>query len=154
VQYFERARFEFQPGALPGKKIKLGNLGSHYFNLHEDPSRRDPITNGNIVDGILNLKARAFPAAAVTKLEGKQTIYIIVKDQRRFPIANAIVTLVVRMPSGKEISYIVPVPTNAQGVTQYSFNFESSEVGTAVIRVTATYMNLKTQTITSFRVWW
>ena len=154
VQYFDNARFEYQTGAPPGSKIKLGKLGSQYFNLHEVPSRRDPRANGNIVDGILNLKARAFPATAVTKLKGKQTVYIIVKDQRRFPIADAIVTLVVRMPSGKESSYIVPVPTNAQGVTQHTFNFESGEVGTAVIRVTATYQNLKTQTITSFRIWW
>jgi hypothetical protein len=154
VQYFDNARFEFQAGATSGRRIKLGNLGSQYFNLLEAPSRRDPVTNGNIVDGIIDLKARAFPATAITKLKSKQTIYIIVKDQRRFPIADAIVTMVVRMPSGKESSYIVPVPTSAQGVTQHTFNFESGEVGTAVIRVTATYKNLKTQTITSFRIWW
>jgi len=155
VQYFQRASFEFHPDLPPGRRIVLADLGLQYFTVRgEDPSLRDPVADGGIVNGIVSLKARAFLSKAVTSMEGKQTVYVIVKDQRRMPVADAIVTLAVRMPSGEESSYIVPVPTNAQGVTQYTFSFSSSQVGVAEVRVTATYENLKTQTITSFRIWW
>lgn len=155
VQYFENARFEWHSEMPPGEKVMLGNLGKEYFSvMHENPSRlypeRDDFENNNT----LSLKVHAYPNKAVTSRNGMQTIYAIVQDQRLLPVANAQVTIALRMPDGTETRHIIPTLTGTDGVTHYKFPFSSDQVGIVQVTVTATSNNLQAKTTTSFRVWW
>ncbi len=157
VQHFENTRFEWHSEMPPGQRVMVANLGREYFSImHENPSRLWPERDGtgNINNGTLSLKVRAYPTKAVTSRNGRQTIYAIVQDQRLLPVANAQVTISMRMPGGEQIRHIIPKLTNDDGVTFYEFPFNSNEVGIVQVSVTATSNNLEAKTTTSFRVWW
>lgn len=154
VQYFQRARLEWRPEQPPGQRVVLGDLGSEYFNVFgENPLRLRPSASNNLVQTILSLKVRAFPANAVTGLEGKQTVYVIVRDQNQQPVANAQVVVIVRPPAGQEGRYIL-LPTDKNGIATYTFSFAARERGLAQILVAASYHNIQEQTVTSFHVWY
>ncbi len=155
VQYFQRARFEWRPDLPAQQKVSLGSLGRQYFSMRrENPSLLLPDPGGDIIKGILRLGARAYPAQPVTARRGSQTVYIVVQDQRLLPVANARVTLVVRLPSGQEMRFDAPTPTSDQGITQFSFPFESTQIGVVSIRAIIQRESLTTETTTSFRIWW
>jgi hypothetical protein len=158
VQYFQNARFEWQPGRPEGSYIVLTDLGYQYFYVHgENPSLLLPVdSGGGIVEGILSLKVRAYAKTAVAKTSGKQTIYIVVQDQRLMPVEGAEVVLYTRMPSGEIKEIQVDLKTNAQGITQQDFSFNSTSVGIAevVVVVRQKELGLQAKTITSFRIWW
>jgi hypothetical protein len=155
VQYFQNARFEWRQDLPAGQRVVLANLGKEYFfMMHENPIRLRSEPGGYINNGTLNLKVRAYPIKAVTSRNGTQTIYVIVQDQRLLPVKDAQVTITLRMPAGNEIRHIVPTRTSEKGVTQYSFPFNTDEVGIVQVTVTATSNNLEANTTTSFRVWW
>lgn len=155
VQYFQRARFEWRPDLPAQQKVSLGSLGRQYFSMRrENLSLLLPDPGGDIIKGILRLGARAYPAQAVTARRGAQTVYVVVQDQRLLPVANARVTLVVRLPSGQETRFEVLTPTNDQGFTQFTFPFDSAHIGAVSIRAIIQRENLTTETTTSFRIWW
>ncbi len=155
TQYFQRARFEWHPNRPAGQRVVLADLGTQYFYARaEDTARLLPNPGDDIIKGVLNLQARAYPSKAVTGRKGTQTIYIVVQDQRLLPIAGAKVSLVVHLPSGEESRYTIPTPTNAQGITQYSFDFAANTIGSAEIEIIVSRENLSAQTVTSFRIWW
>jgi hypothetical protein len=155
VQYFENARFEWHSERPAGERVVLANLGREYFSvMHENPSRLRPEEDSYGVNGTLSLKVHAYPTKSVTSRNGMQTIYAIVQDQRLLPVANAQVTLTLRMPAGTETRFIIPALTDDKGVTHYTFPFNSNDVGIIQVTVTATSNNLQAKTTTSFRVWW
>jgi len=155
VQYFQNARFEWHSELPAGQRVALGNIGKEYFFvMHENPIRLRPQPGGDINKGMLNLKVRAYPIKAVTSRNGMQTIFVIVQDQRLLPVKDAQVTITLRMPAGDEIRHIIPVLTDARGVTQYTFPFNTNSVGLVQITVVAVSNNLEAKTTTSYRVWW
>ena len=157
VQYFQRARFEWHPELPQGKRVTLTNLGYRYFyKIGEDPARLLAIwaPDSGIPIPVLSLRVRAFPLDAVLPKAGSQTIFIIVQDQNLLPVSNAQVTLVIKLPSGKEQRVIVPGSTNKSGIIQFTFDFSGETTGVAQVIVTAAYETFQKQTITSFRVWW
>lgn len=155
VQYFQNARFEWRSDMPAGQRVVLANLGKEYFFImHENPVRLAPELGGKTNNGTLSLKVHAYPTKAVTPRNGTQTIFVIVQDQRLLPVKDAQVTITLRMPTGDDIRHIVPVLTNEKGVTQYTFPFNTSDVGIVQVTVTATSNNLEAKTTTSFRVWW
>jgi hypothetical protein len=155
AQYFQRARFEWRPTRPAGQRVVLAELGTQYFYAHaENPARLLPDPGDDIIKGVLNLQAHAYPVKAITGRNGFQTVYVIVQDQRLLPIAGAQVQLVVKLPSGEVKTFAIPAPTNAQGITHFTFPFATDTIGSAKIDVTATRDNLTTQTATSFRIWW
>jgi len=155
VQYFQKARFEWYQGQPDGQPVLLGNLGMEYFTfIGENPIRLRSKPGNNIADGILSLKVRAYPARAVTPRNGTQTIYVVVQDQRLFPVEEADVSITIKMPSGEELRYIFPTQTNKNGVTQFMFPFATDTIGIVKIEVTANSGLLESNTTTSFRVWW
>jgi hypothetical protein len=155
VQYFQNARFEWYPELEKGQRVLLAHLGSEYFARQaEDPTLLLPNQGGDIINSVRSLKVRAYPANAVTAKAGLQTIYVMVQDQRLLPVANAQVTLILRMPGQPETSWMIPTRTNNAGIAQYTFPFRAEEVGVATIQVIALRGDLGAETTTSFRVWW
>jgi hypothetical protein len=157
VQYFQRARFEWHPELPPGKRVGITNLGYRYFyKIGEDPARLlAALPSGDEIPiPVLSLRVRAFPLSAVLPKTSSQTIFIIVQDQNLLPVANAHVTLVIKLPSGGEKRVIIPDLTNKSGITQFSFNFRNEPTGVAQVLVSAATETFQEQTITSFRIWW
>jgi hypothetical protein len=155
VQYFQRARFEWHPELPPGQRVVLADLGREYFDMiGENPTRLKAVNNSNIPQLVLRLQVRAFPARAVLSRDGNQTIYVIVQDQKRLPVPNAQVSMIVQLPSGETIPLQDPGFTDDHGVVQVTFPYSDTDVGVAVVYVTAIYNNLQQKTLTSFRLWW
>ncbi len=157
VQYFFYSRLEWHPDLPSGKNILVSNFGYEFFYINqENSSRLDPVltTGDNTIYSVLSINTKAVVEQAITSPHGRQTVHILVTDQRRLPIADAQAVVVLRLPSGEESRYIVPQLTNQQGVTQFSFPFESSMVGMAEIQVIVTRDHLQAKTTTSFRIWW
>lgn len=171
VQNFQRARFEWHPELPSGQKVQLTKLGRQYFDLMgENPTRLRPVHpsvgSPDHQPVVLDLKVRASFQHAITHPSGEQTLYITVQDQKLMPLANAIVTLVISLPSGETKRIVVPQPTDKYGITKFSFNFESLPPGLARVDVVATYdldnQNnsepgqdiLSEKTSASFLVWW
>jgi hypothetical protein len=155
LQCFTFACFEWHPELPPGQRVVVSDLGRQHFLITGfDRKLLGPNQDNGIPKAILSLKVRAYPVKAVTGLNGTQSVYIIVQDQRLLPVSNAQATLVVRMPSGEEYNRIVTETTNDQGITRYTFDFKTSSIGLAVVEVNVTYEGLSAQTVTSFRIWW
>jgi hypothetical protein len=156
VQYFQRARFEWHPELPPGERVVLADLGREYFDtMGENPTRLKAVNNSNIPQLVLSLQVRAFPARAVLSRAGTQTITVIVQDQKRLAVPNAQISMIVQLPSGKTIPIKDPGFTDDHGIIQVTFPYDDTDVGTAVIYVTAVYNNdFQQQTLTSFRLWW
>lgn len=154
VQYFQRARFEWHPEYPSGQRVTLTDLGSRYFDVHgENPARLLPIKDSNTLDSILSLKVHAYSSSAVTSLKGSQTLFVIVQDQNLRPVPGAQVVFSVSLPGGKLERYVSPL-TDEHGISQFNFRFDSASLGSANIKVEATYAGLHTDTVTSFRIWW
>lgn len=155
VQYFTNARFEWRPERPVKHWVKLTDLGQYYFNdQKEDPALLLAATDGDNILAIRELRARAYVQHAVTGQVGSQKVYIFVQDQRLLPIQDVQITLVVHLPGETEKRFIVPEVTNANGLTQYAFDFETEQIGLAEIEVTASLGAIKATTVTSFRIWW
>jgi hypothetical protein len=161
VQYFERARLEWRPGMNGSSAILLTPLGMQYFEkLGEASTQLLPVKPpsdsaiGALDPPVKTLKARAFPASAVTKRSGEQTVYVLVQDQRSLPVAHAIVSGTVYLPSGQKQNFIALSETNDQGITKIQFRFQSSQVGMARVEAKVTLDGKEVLAYTSFRIWW
>lgn len=152
VQYFQLARMEWHPEFPAWQRVTLSDLGRYYFDLMDEKLERLTPVN-NVLPTILDLKVNAFTGQAVTSLQGKQTISIIVQDQNRLPIHNAQVAVTVRMPSGEPIQY-PPLVTDENGVSQLTFDFAAETLGMAQISVQVNFEGLIEETKTTFRIWW
>lgn len=151
VQYFQRARFEWYPELPSGQRVKLADLGIEYFyTVGEDLIKR---REGPIYQTVTDLHVRAYPDDPLISMEGKQTIYVLVRDQRRQPVPTAEVEVVVRFPSGVEKRFTAQ-STNADGVSTVAFDVNTQTIGRALVWVYVSYGNLQQTTTTSFRVWY
>jgi len=155
VQYFLNARFEWHNEFKPDQRVTVANLGREYFMItRENPRMLEAESGDETIRSLISLKVRAYPLKSVTSRDGKQTVFVIVQDQKLEPVANAQVTLALRLPSGEEALYIVGPLTNEKGITSLTFPFSCEEVGIVQITVKAKRDNLEAKTTTSFRIWW
>jgi hypothetical protein len=155
VQYFEKARFEWQPGRPEAQRVVLSDLGRIYFDkLGEDPALLPsvkPIDNSQ--SAILSLKTHAFVKKAVTLADDSQSIFIILQDQNLRPISNAACSATITWPD--QHTDLADITTNANGIAIIPFSFTKQPHGSLVYtHVTCTYNDLKSNTVTSFRIWY
>jgi len=155
VQYFERARFEWQPGRPEAQRVVLSDLGRIYFDkLGEDPALLPSVKPmDNSQSAILSLKAHAFVKKAVTLADDSQSIFIVLQDQNLRPVANASCNATITWPD--KHTDLVSITTNANGVGILPFTFTQQQHGNLVYaNVTCAYKDLKASTVTSFRIWY
>jgi hypothetical protein len=155
VQYFEKARFEWQPGRPEAQRVVLSDLGRIYFDkLGEDPALLPsvkPIDNSQ--SAILSLKTHTFVKKAVTLADDSQSIFIIVQDQNLRPVSNAACNATITWPD--KHTDLANINTNSNGIAIIPITFTKQPHGSMVYtHVTCTYNNLKSSTVTSFRIWY
>ncbi len=155
VQYFEKARLEWQPWKPEGQRVVVSDLGRVYFDkLGEDIGLIPPvIALDNTPKTISKLQIRAFVWKAVTLATDSQLIFVIVQDQNQQPVANASCTSIVHWPGGRNESFTLT--TNTNGVGMIPLSFASQPYGSLIYTdVTCTYNGLNGSTTTSFRIWY
>lgn len=155
VQYFEKARLEWQPWKPEGQRVVVSDLGRVYFDkLGEDPGLIPPVKAlDNTPQTISKLQTRAFVWKAVTLATDSQLIFVIVQDQNQQPVANAICTSVVHWPGGRSDSFTLA--TNTNGVGMIPLSFTSQPYGSLIYTdVSCIYGGLSGSTTTSFRIWY
>jgi hypothetical protein len=155
VQYFEKARLEWQPWMLEGQRVAVSDLGRIYFDrLGEDPALlapASPLDNAPII--VTSLQVRAFAWKAVTLASDNQLFFVIVQDQNGAPVANANCTAVVHWPNGVNDSTIIA--TNTTGIGIISLQFENQPYGSLIyVDVNCSLNSLSGITTTSFRIWY
>jgi hypothetical protein len=155
VQYFEKARFEWQPGRPEAQRVVLSDLGRIYFDkFGEDPALLPsvkPIDNSQ--SAILSLKTHAFVKKAVTFADDSQSIFIIVQDQNLRPVSNAVCNATITWPD--KHTDLANITANSNGIGIIPITFTKQPHGSMVYaHVTCTYTNLKASTVTSFRIWY
>lgn len=154
VQYFQRARLEWRPDQEgTGNWVGITDLGTEYFRVRGENQVRLLVNRNNMPQTILSLRVNAFPKKSVTPLSDEQTIYVVVQDQNRSPVANADVVVFFLTPSGEQGRIMLPA-TNELGLSQGTFQFNTRQQGMARIWVVVNYENLQQQTSSTFRIWW
>jgi hypothetical protein len=155
VQYFEKARLEWQPWKPEGQRVVVSDLGRVYFDkLGEDIGLIPPVKAlDNTPQTISKLQIRAFVWKAVTLATDSQLIFVIVQDQNQQPVANASCTSVVHWPDKRHESFTLT--TNTNGVGMIPLSFASQPYGSLIYTdVSCVYGGLTGNTTTSFRIWY
>lgn len=155
VQYFERARFEWQPWRAEGQRVVISDLGRMYFDvIGEDPALLPPLPPpDNTISSIVSLQARAFVWKAVTLASDNQLIFIILQDQNLQPVALATCAAAVHWPNGSNER--LSIVTNTNGVGILPLTFADQPYGSLIyIEVTCSHSGLSATTTTSFRIWY
>ncbi|MBC7879462.1 MAG: hypothetical protein H7Y59_20025 [Anaerolineales bacterium] len=155
VQYFEKARLEWQPWKTEGQRVVVSDLGRFYFDkLGEDIGLIPPVKPlDNTTTSVINLQVRAFVSKAVALATDSQTIFVIVQDQNLLSIANAGCTATVHWPDGRNEA--IAITTNANGVGVVPLSFTGQPYGSLIYAdVICIYNGLRGSTTTSFRIWY
>jgi hypothetical protein len=155
VQYFEKARLEWQPWRAEGQRVVVSDLGRIYFDrIGEDPALILPVRPLDATtSSIVNLQVRAFVWKAVTLASDSQLIFIILQDQNLQPVPNASCHALVHWPSGDKES--ISVFTNTNGIGIISLAFAAQPYGSLIYTdVTCSHSGLVASTTTSFRIWY
>jgi hypothetical protein len=156
VQYFERARLEWQPSNPQGERVVLTDLGTLYFDkMHEDPGLKlaaQPL-NAGIAAPVSALQVRAFVWKVVTAASDSDSIYVIVTDQRGQAVDRAVCTALIQWPDGTAQS--TGVLTDSAGIGTINLSFQNKAPGNLVpIAVDCNYNSAQGGAVTSFRIWY
>ena len=155
VQYFEKARLEWQPWKPEGQRVVVSDLGRIYFDqLREDPGLLTPVkAQDKTTNKLSSIQVRAFVWKAVTLATDSQLIYIIAQDQALQPVANVKCTAVVNWKDGRKDSSTIS--TNTNGIGLMALSFSNQPYGSLVyVDIACESNGLKANTTTSFRVWY
>lgn len=156
VQYFERARFEWQPERLPEPGVVLTDLGRIYFDAQVgDPFRLGPVQPGFTINTTpVRLQSHAFVGQALLKPGEFQDLFVIVQDQYFQPVPKAAVTVKVVLPNGFEKVYPAP-PTDASGLSKIRFPVTEGGLKEVVqVDVIVSFKGSSSTSTTWFRIWW
>ncbi len=156
VQYFEKARLEWQPWRPDGQRVVVSDLGRVYFDkLGEDPALLPPVLplSASIEPPILTLQVRAFVWKAVTLSSDQQLIFLIVQDQRSQAVANADCNATVHWPDGRNDT--ITIKSNSNGVAIVPLSYSNQPYGSLIYTdVSCSSQGVTGQTTTSFRIWY
>jgi hypothetical protein len=156
VQYFERARLEWQPDKPSDQHVALTDLGAIDF-YSRDIHPANPDSNTIKIPDLITTKltVHAFVDQALLPAYGEQTIYIIVQDQKLAPVQGANISVKVYHPGRALPQLLTPFITTENGISSEQFSIDNIPAKDVVrIEVTASYEGLSDSTSTWFRVWW
>ena len=155
VQYFQAFRFDWYPEASPGAQVRLAPLGRQHFDvMGYDPALLRPRLPSDIqLYQVLELQPRVSVAQPVLATDGRQTVYVAVRDQNVNPVPGATVVLTIHLVEGDRI-VLLPA-TDGRGMTQISFDYTGQPRGLSVaLDATAVLDRLQAFTRDSFLIWY
>ena len=162
VQYFQRARMEWQPSRPLGQQIQLTAIGEIYAKSSgtvpaENLSPKAPPSDiQSRLAKPTNVVARSSVLNGFAPVGGIQSAYMLVLDQLGRPVKGAAVSLIVHYPQPRgDVTYQLS-PSDKQGVTVQTFEAGTAAPGTVIsIEFIVTYPGLKAvRTPTSYVIWY
>ncbi len=159
VQYFVYGRLEFHPQRPRDHQIRIAPLGRQYFELRQKTgwvtaSQLLPAVNElGLNYEISELRVDAFPQRGRIPLGESQTVIVTVRDQSRAAVSGATVSAVALLPGGSS-QPLGGIVTNANGVAEFSFTPQATQVGIVEILVTVRFQELIVEAANSFRIWY
>ena len=155
VQYLQAFRFDWYPEAAPEARVRLAPLGRQHFEaMGYDPALLRPRLPSDIqLYQVLELRPRVSVAHPVLGTDGRQTVFVAVRDQNLNPVAGATVVLTIHLAEGDRI-VLLPV-TDERGLSQISFDYAGQPRGSSVaLDGTAVLDRLQALTRDSFLIWY
>lgn len=154
VQYFQKARMEWQPERDADSHVVLTDLGKRHFDLVMYDA--DAIQQrGSAAPGQpIYPQAHAFVARPLVAAQQSQTLYVIVRDRYRKPVSGASVTVTVNLPDGQRVAYGLQ-GSDANGIATLTFpvgELQPRQVVTIEVLVIANGEEARAQSW--FRVWY
>ena len=157
VQYFQRAKMEWQPSKPLGQQIQLAAIGEVYAKAGGVPAERlKPQPPDGEIFGPTSIQARGSVLNGFTPPGGSQSAYVLVTDQLGRPVYNAAVSLIVHYPAPKgNVTYLL-APTDKQGETLQTFDAGTAAPGIVIsIEFIVTYPGLEpVHAPTSYLIWY
>jgi hypothetical protein len=161
VQYFQRAKMEWQPAKPVGQQIQLTAIGEIYAKTGAVPRRAiAPQPPPNDVQGRFSgptsIQARGSVLNGFAAPSGIQSAYVLVVDQLGRPVQSAAVSLIVHYAQPKRNIAYQLAPTDKQGVSFQAFDAGNGAPGTVIwLEFIVTYPGLKAiRTPTSYVIWY
>ncbi len=155
VQYFQRFKLVWDPGAASSLRVQIAPLGrAHFEVMGYDERLLRPQQPNNIYEyRVVELRPRTSVAKPIASHADTQEVYVVIEDQNLNPVEGAAVLLVVHL-ADQELSILMP-PTNASGTSMVEFSFQDQPPGLLVsMEFWIAYGDLVSSTRDSFRVWW
>jgi hypothetical protein len=159
VQYFQRAKMEWQPSKPLGQQIQLAPIGELYAKSGAVPPellapQPPPSDVPQRLAGPTSIHARSSVLNGFVTPGGIQSAYVLVVDQLGRPVNAAAVSLVVHLPTG-DVTYQLS-PTDKQGVTIQAFDAGTAAPGAIIyLEFIVTYPGLKpVSNPTSYVIWY
>lgn len=154
VQYFQRARLEWNPNRNTVQVAPLGLIYYRWAKLDESrlmAGNRTATINAEQAPTAILARASVFQASPF--VGDNQVAFVYVNNQFGAPLAGAAVTLIVHY-ADHDTSYQLP-PTSAAGTTFQTFQVESSPAGYVVaLEFIVTHSGLFSDARTSFMIWY
>ncbi len=162
VQYFQRAKMEWQPSKPVGQQVQLTNLSVILAKAGAvPPSAISPQLPPNdapprVSAGPTSIRARGSVLNGFAAPSGIQSAYVLVVDQLGRPVQSAAVSLIVHYAQPKRNVAYQLAPTDKQGVSFQSFDAGNGEPGAVItLEFVVTYPGLKAvRTPTSYVIWY
>ena len=155
VQYFQAFRFDWYPEGGPGAQVRLAPLGRVHFDAlgYDQALLRPRLPSDILLYQVLELRPRVSVAHPVVGAEGRQTVYVTVRDQNLNPVPAATVVLTTHLAGGDRI-VLLPA-TDERGLSQISFDYAGQPRGLSVaLDVTVILDRLQALTRDSFLIWY
>jgi hypothetical protein len=149
VQYFQRARMEWNPEGTAGAQVRLTLIGETYAERYD-------ISTDPVIIELRQLNAKASVRHIVVDRQGTQAVFVYVVDQYQNPVEGVDVDRAIYYQGGEAIEQPCTFErTDARGFTQCDFDFTGSRPGEKVlIDITVRRDSLTDKAQTFFFLWW
>lgn len=155
VQYFENGRLDWLPGAQPGQRVQLGNLGQTHFDnemvfTYQEMRLARPVSSA----GINSAELAAYVKAPVLYAGEEQVLYVTVLAPEGNPVPNVVVAVTAVYAGGTNA--VRSVPTNDLGQAALPLNFDIPPGEEVILKLNALDGNGRSlgETSLTYKTWW
>ncbi len=163
VQYFQRMKLEWHPDNRSAP-VQIGKMGEVYLNAFRNlfpPEALRPVSAAPIpaqtvvVQPTLQLRATVSLRYSVMGKDNKQTVSVLVTDDKGAAIANAQVQIQFVSPSGANAGASPALLTDARGFVRTEVPLTGGQAGERiVVRAAVTSGGASTSAENVFLLWW
>ncbi len=155
VQYFENGRLDWLPGAQPGQRVQLGDLGQTHFDnemvfTYQEMRLARPVSSA----GSNSVELAAYVKAPVLYAGEEQVLYVTVLTPGGEPVPDVVVA--VTATSAGQTEAVRSIPTDNLGQVALPLNFDIPPGQEVVLTLTALDGNGRSlgETSLTYKTWW
>lgn len=155
IQYFQAFRLDWYPEVSEGSQVRPATLGRDHFAVmgYEPELLRPRLPTDRLLYEVLELRPRVSVRHPVLGPDGKQEVFVAVRDQNYNPVPGATVVLTVHLAAADRI-LLMPA-TDERGVSRITFEYQGEPRGlTATLDITVVLDRIQALTRDSFLIWY